>query len=98
MTPSVFYSASFLITFFLFATSGLLLARHLKSTRVARLIAVFFALIAGVVVAGYIGIHTRLISVFGFRVYLNWVLQSLCIGMALGVCLRILRVLRLTQS
>ncbi|HYK88070.1 MAG TPA: hypothetical protein VE398_04840 [Acidobacteriota bacterium] len=45
-------------------------------------------LIIATAVAGYVGISTRLISVFGFNIYLNWALQAFGLGMLVNLLIR----------
>jgi hypothetical protein len=74
-----------IVTLLVFAACGVVIARRFKQP-VALL--TWVALVVGIVVASYVGTHTRLLSVFGFDVYLNRALQSLGIGIVVGLLIR----------
>lgn len=48
-------------------------------------------LVAGTVVLGYLFQSTRLISVFGFDIYFNWILQAFPLGLLTGLVVQELK-------
>ncbi len=49
------------------------------------------SLVVGTVVSGFLFRSTRLISIFGFNIYLNWILQAFPLGLLTGLVLRELK-------
>jgi hypothetical protein len=56
------------------------------------------AVVVALVAASYVGTHAALLSVFGAAVYLHWVLQSLVLGIAAGLLIRMARAGRLAKK
>lgn len=73
------------ITWVVFAVVGYHLSARIPPPRRPR---AWVAWVVGLVLAGYIGISTKLISVFGFAAYLNTVLQGLVGGLFIGFLIR----------
>lgn len=74
-----------IFTYLVFGTVGFFACRRIKQpagahTVVLVIIAAFFA--------RWVGISIRLVSVFGFSIYLNWVLQALLLGVLLSLLIR----------
>ncbi len=65
------------ITFMIFAGLGALIATRLSLP--VRLMT-WILLAVGIVVGAYVGVHASLVSVFGVGIYVNWAIQSWCIG------------------
>ncbi len=70
---------------FLFALAGFYIAKALHISPTPRLIIIFALLILA---AGYIGVSTRLFSIFGFNYSLNNLLQALGIGVLTGLLIK----------
>jgi len=76
---------SWLITVCIFGGLGWLLS--LRRTRPAG--PVTFVLLAGIAVVGfYLGVGTRLLDVFGFKVLFSWAIVSSCLGGIIGLVVR----------
>lgn len=60
--------------------------------------ATWVALLVGGLVVRYAGRNTRLLFVFGFDVHLNWALQSLGIGIVVGLLIRMAKAGRLART
>jgi hypothetical protein len=66
------------ITFFIFAGVGSLLAARLK---VPVRLMTWILMVVGILVGAYIGPQSSLVLVFGVGIYVNWAIQSCCLGM-----------------
>lgn len=77
MTPSI------LITVALFGSLGYFCSRFLRPRWQLVLI-----LLLAVVVGGWIGVNTSILSWFGVDLRLNWAIRACCIGLLAGVLVR----------
>jgi hypothetical protein len=74
-----------IITFILSATIGYCLSPWVSAPR--RWIG-WVAWVVGLIIVGYIGVDTALISLFGFAVRVNVMLQGLVFGLLVGMLAR----------
>ena len=76
---------SYLVTLCLFTGVGLLLARFFPVPAPRR---TWVLLVVAVVAGGFVGVDTRLLSVFGFAIRLNVAIASCCLGILVGLWAR----------
>jgi hypothetical protein len=76
---------SLLFTLLLFGTTGYHIAGKLRWP--ARMWTVAIIVIS-TLVAVYVGVSLRLISIYGFTIYLNWALTSFGLGAIFNILLR----------
>ncbi len=74
-----------LITIGIFGAVGLMLARRLPS-RVPLHTTVLLAIV--VIVGAFVGVNTRLVSVFGVAIRANWAIASCCLAILVSALLR----------
>ena len=84
-----------IVTLLVFGACGVVLSRWFRQPRA---VMTWLALVVALVAASYTGTHAALLSVFGAAVYLNWVLQSLVLGIAAGLLIRMARAGRLAKK
>jgi hypothetical protein len=80
--------AACIFTYLVISSAGYVLARRI---RIPGSPWVWVLLVAGTLLAGHVGISTRVISIFRFTMYLNWCLQALGIGVIIGFIVRSVR-------
>jgi hypothetical protein len=80
--------AACIFTYLVLGSAGYVLARKIKTPSSPW---VWVLLIAGTLLAGYVGVGARVISIFQFAMYLNWCLQAFGIGVIIGFIVRIVR-------
>ncbi len=83
------------ITFLIFGGLGAVLSARLALP--VRLMT-WILLVIGILVGAYVGVGTRLVSVFGVAIHVNWAIQSFLIGMALALIARTVARRRLRKS
>jgi hypothetical protein len=74
-----------LLTLAVFGIAGFLLARLFRLPvpfRTRLLLAV------AAIVGCFVGVETRLVSIFGVAILLNWAIASSCLGMLVGLLVR----------
>jgi hypothetical protein len=77
-----------LLTLCVFGALGVFVAGRMKVPVSVRTLAL---LLAAALVGAFVGSNTALLSVFGVRVLLNWVIASCCLGLLAGLLARRLR-------
>ena len=78
-------TVSQLVTLCVFGSIGLFVARRVK---IPAPVWTWVLLVIGVLVGSFTGVHTRLLSIFGVALLLNWAIPSFCLGVLLGLLLR----------
>jgi len=77
--------SALIFTYLVFGTAGFAACRRVKQpVGVLALVLV----IVGALLAGWVGISVRVVSIFGFSIYLNWALQAFLLGVLLSLLIR----------
>jgi hypothetical protein len=84
-----------IVALVVFGGCGVVISRWFRQPRA---VMTWVALVVALVAASCVGTHAALLSVFGAAVYLNWVLQSLVLGIAVGLLIRMAKAGKLTKK
>jgi len=88
MQTSILETFSFVFTWLLFGGLG-----YFSSKRFKQPIAIFtwVLIVAATFLASFFSVTAKLISIFGFQVYVNWALRAFGVGLIIGLLIQLLR-------
>ena len=80
--------AAFLVTYLFFGYTGYQFSPKLKQPGTIKIWLIYIII---TILAGGVGSGTRLISIFEFAIYLNWILQGFFIGILIEFVVRFIK-------